>query len=258
MKRILSLMLVLVFAAGIAHAQEKEAVEKIIENYIKTHPEVLYNSLKDYDAKQRQAVQEAAFQKSMAQRYKVPVGSSPVKGPEDAPITIVEFSDFQCPYCARSVDVLKEVDAKYKGKVKFVFKHFPLENIHPLARGAAKASLAADKQGKFWEFHDTLLQRQQMWGQGDKDAMFELYAKELGLTLDQFKKDLSGGDHDKQIDDDLALGKQLNVQSTPTFFVNGVQMRGLGGPAYFARIIDTVLAEQAQEKEKAAEPAETK
>ncbi len=248
MKRIILLFIVLAVTSCSSEAQnspsDKEALEKIIENYITNHPEVIESSLKNYYDKQRKAQEDAAFHESMKQRYEVPIGSSPVKGPKQAPVTIVEFSDFQCPYCARSVEALKEIDNKYKGKIKFVFKHFPLENIHPLARSAARASMAAMKQGKFWEYHDTLLNNQSMWSRGDKDAMFEQYAKGLGLSVEQFRKDLAADKDDKQINEDMALAKKLNVGSTPTFFINGVPMRGLGAPSYFYKVIDAVMKEK--------------
>lgn len=97
------------------------------------------------------------------EKQEVKIGNSPAKGPAAAPVTIVEFSDFQCPFCTRVNPTIAQIMSQYQGKVKVVFKHFPLVSIHPKAQSAAVASLCASKQGKFWEFHDKLFETQEQW-----------------------------------------------------------------------------------------------
>ncbi len=234
--------------AAPSFAADKKEIEEIIRNYIETHPEVIDNAMKSYYMAKRAEQEEAQFQQSLKRRFKVPVDGSPVKGLSNAPITIVEFSDFQCPYCARSVSTIKELEKKYGDKVKFVFKHYPLERIHPVARSAAKASMAAGEQGKFWEYHDTLMAKQSEWGKGDSNKRYSSYAKQLGIDPEKFKKDLETSEYEKKINSDLALGKKLGVQSTPTFFVNGVMLRGARDTRYLSKVIDHLLDENNKSK----------
>lgn len=148
--------------------------------------------------------------------------ASHTKGKDDAKVTIVEFSDLQCPACKASQPLLKNIESQYKDQVKIVYRHFPLRTIHANAFIAAKASEAANQQGKFWEYHDKLFDAQESWeGEKDPTAKFVQYAKDLGLKEDQFKTDLNNKDFEKKITDDEADGVALNVNATPTFFVNG-------------------------------------
>ena len=117
--------------------------------------------------------------------HKIDVGSSPIKGNPNAPVTVVEFSDFQCPFCARSLPLLKQVADKYPDQVRIVYKHFPL-NFHAQARPAAIAAIAAQEQGRFWEYHDVLFENIQKLGTADWDG----FAKEAGLDVARFKKDV--------------------------------------------------------------------
>ena len=150
--------------------------------------------------------------------YNIDIGSSPINGKKDAPITIVEFTDLQCPFCARFYPPLKEVLKAYPDKVKVVVKNFPL-SFHPNARPAAKLALAANEQGKYYEMIDLLLQN----GADASEAKAKEYAKTLNLNQDRLIKDLKAKDaeYEKRINDDTALGGQVDVQGTPTFFING-------------------------------------
>ncbi|HLV22002.1 MAG TPA: thioredoxin domain-containing protein [Polyangiaceae bacterium] len=143
-------------------------------------------------------------------------GNVPAFGPENAAVTVVEFSDFQCPYCSRAADVATQIKKKYGDKVRFVFRQFPL-SFHKDAQKAAEASLAAHEQGKFWEFHDQLFKNQQ---QLDLSSL-EQHAKQAGLNVANFKKALDEDKYKSQVEKDMNLGKQVNVQGTPTMFVNG-------------------------------------
>jgi protein-disulfide isomerase len=142
-------------------------------------------------------------------------GSPPAFGPETAKVTIVEFSDFQCPYCAQASETVKQIRDKYGDKVRFVFRQFPL-SFHQNAHGAAEASLAAHAQGKFWPYHDRLFQKQ---GSLDRKSL-EAYAQEVGLDLPAFKRSLDDGTFDGQIDTDVALARDAKVDGTPTMFIN--------------------------------------
>ncbi|MDH3202366.1 MAG: DsbA family protein [Myxococcales bacterium] len=140
---------------------------------------------------------------------------SPLRGSPMAPVTIYEFSDFQCPHCRLAAPYLKKIVDDSNGKVKLVFKQYPLPG-HPKAREAAKAAIAADRQGKFWEMHDLIFKNQAKL----ETANFENYAKELGLDLERFRVDLKSKEVETKIEADRAEGKKIGVDSTPSIYVN--------------------------------------
>jgi len=146
-------------------------------------------------------------------------GKSPSFGPADAKVTVVEFSDFQCPYCSRAASVVDQVKEKYSDRVHFVFRQFPLP-MHENARGAAEAALAANAQGKFWQFHDKLFKNQSQLTR----AGLEGFAKEAGLNVDEFKKALDGKAYAADVDADMKLGESVAVEGTPTMFINGARV----------------------------------
>lgn len=154
--------------------------------------------------------------------YTIPVGSSPLMGPADLPVTIVEFSDFQCPYCASAKPLLAQVLQKYEGRVNYTFKHFPL-SFHPAAKPTAIASLAAQEQGKFWPMHDVLFQNQRTLDPGK----LEEYAQAAGLDVERFKLDLASkrAEYEKRVDADFALGQSIDVRGTPTLYIGGKKVR---------------------------------
>jgi protein-disulfide isomerase len=168
--------------------------------------------------------------------YDLPVGNSPVRGPQDAPVTIVEFSDYQCPFCARSEPLIRDVLKEYPDKVRFVYKQFPLVSIHANAMGAAQAAVAAGMQGKFWEMHDLLFANQRAL-QADK---LKDYAQQLGLDVAKFEADMSSNEAKAIIRDDMALSQKIGVRGTPTIFVNGkiVENRSVDG---IKQMIDPLL-----------------
>jgi protein-disulfide isomerase len=149
--------------------------------------------------------------------FNIPIGDSPVKGPASAKVTLLEFSDFQCPFCSQVPPVVDEVLKAYPNDVKFVFKQFPLVRIHPQATPAAKASLAANKQGKFWEMHDKLFANQK---QLDNESL-KKYAEEIGLDMTKFEADMNSPEIAKQVEDEMKLANTNQVTGTPTLFVNG-------------------------------------
>jgi protein-disulfide isomerase len=152
-------------------------------------------------------------------------GATKIKGPENAPITIVEFSDFQCPACRAVQPTLAQISQEFPDKVKIVYRHFPLDSIHPNARLAAQATEAALAQGKFWEFHDKLFLAQGEWDKiGNKEellAKFAEYAEELKIDKQQFLEKIESQEIANIVQSDTEMGNSIPVQATPTFFVNG-------------------------------------
>jgi protein-disulfide isomerase len=167
---------------------------------------------------------------------KVDVGAAPVKGPADAPVTLVAFSDFECVFCARAATTVKQLEEEYKGKIRVAFKHQPLPR-HEHARLAAAASLAAHEQGKFWEYHDVLFNNQTALTR----PALERYAQDLGLDVNKFKAALDGNKFDLLINADAAQGTQVGANSTPTFFINGRQIMGAKPIEVFRKVIDEEL-----------------
>ncbi|WP_426751600.1 DsbA family protein [Myxococcus sp. Y35] len=167
---------------------------------------------------------------------KVDVGNAPVKGEKNAPVTIVAFSDFECPFCSRVVPTLKQLEDQYAGKIKVAFKNQPLP-FHANAKPAAAAALAAHEQGKFWEYHDKLFANQRALDR----ASLEKYAQELGLNMDKFKAALDQGKFNAQIEADMAQASSLGANGTPTFFINGRTLVGAVPVDAFKRIIDEEL-----------------
>jgi protein-disulfide isomerase len=159
-----------------------------------------------------------------------------MKGNPSAAVTIVEFSDFECPYCSKVGPTLKELEAKYGDKIKVVFKHLPLA-FHKNARLAAIASVAANRQGKFWEYHDLLFANQRALLRPD----LERYAEQLGLDMAKFRADLDSPEVAAQVDADSAEAKRIGVTGTPTSFVNGRIVKGASPAPAFSAIIDEVL-----------------
>ena len=139
-----------------------------------------------------------------------------VRGPESAPVTLVEFSDFQCPACKSFEPVVEEIINKYSDRLRFVYRHYPLPQ-HDLAFKAAQASQAADLQGKFWEYKKEVFAIQENL----KEGSFEEIAQKLGLDLEKFRNDLNDEKTAKKVQQDLSDARALNLNGTPSFFVNG-------------------------------------
>jgi protein-disulfide isomerase len=168
--------------------------------------------------------------------YKVDAGNAPAKGPKSAPIQIVEFSDFQCPFCSRVEPTIKQIEDKYPGKVHFAWKNYPLP-FHQFAQTAAEAAMAANAQGKFWQMHDKMFANQQAL---DRPSL-EKYAQEIGLDMSQFKADLDSGKWKASITADMQYASTVNVSGTPAFFVNGHFINGAVPFDQFAAVIDAEL-----------------
>ncbi len=165
----------------------------------------------------------------------VHVGDSPVRGSPMAPVTIVEFSDFQCPYCGAAEPILRRVVREHEGRVRLVFKNYPLP-AHEHAMAAARAAEAARKQGKFWEMHDLLFDNQTHLEPDDIDR----YAQQLHLDMDRFHTDVQSEDVQQSIEADKAEGHRVGIEGTPTMFIDGHRFkeRTQSLPAYIDEEID--------------------
>ena len=158
----------------------------------------------------------AAAEPAAATRHEIPITKAALRGPKDAPVTIIEFSDFQCPYCAQATALVDQVLKAYPERVNFVYKNFPLP-MHANADPAARAAIAAGKQGKFWEMHDELFRHA-----GDLSApTLHALAEKLGLNVAAFDADMRSVSVKEQLDVEIRQGKVAGVRGTPTFFVNG-------------------------------------
>lgn len=166
----------------------------------------------------------------------------PAQGPKNAPITIVEFSDYQCPYCQLwHTEVLPRLMAEYAGKIRFIYRDFPLSG-HPEAQPAAEAANCAGDQEAYWEFQDAIFSNQYGYGR----SAYEQYASDLGLDADEFTACLDSRRHQAEVMADYSDGLRLGVQSTPTFFINGTQIVGAQPYETFQRFIDGELAKAGQ------------
>ena len=166
--------------------------------------------------------------------------TDPSIGNPKAPVTIVEFSDFQCPFCRRAAPTLKQIREKYGDKVRVVWKDFPLTQIHPQAFTAAEAGRCAQEQGKFWEYHDQLFGNQQALQPDD----LKKYAATAGMDAAKFGDCLDSQKYAERVRDGVAAGTRLGVNSTPTLYVNGRRVEGAQPYEVFAGIIDEELAKQ--------------
>jgi protein-disulfide isomerase len=161
----------------------------------------------------------------------------PVLGPTDAPVTLIEFSDFQCPYCKRSQETLKQLESAYKGQIKLVMREYPL-SFHDRARPAAEAALCAQEQNpaKFWPYHDKLFTSQTL-----TDDEFKQFAKEVGLNQKKWEKCVMDKKYDARIEKDIAEGQRFGVRGTPAFFINGFPVSGAQPYQVFDDAVKDVL-----------------
>ena len=170
-------------------------------------------------------------------RADISVRGEPFKGAEKAPVTIVKFEDFQCPFCKQVQPTFVDLLKRYDGKLRLVHKDLPLEAIHAQARQAAEAARCADEQGKFWSYHDKL------YAGSPKLSPEELksYAKEVGLNVDSFEHCLTTRKYQAIVQKDLSEGTQLGLTGTPTFFINGREVSGNQPLDIFGAMIDEEL-----------------
>lgn len=166
-----------------------------------------------------------------------------IKGVASSTVVLMEYSDFQCPACRSYYPILREVMAEYGDKITFVYRHFPLISIHPNAEFAARAAEAAHKQGKFWEMHDLLFEKQNEWAKVANVApIFESYATLLGLSVDQFKADYISDEVKKLVRAHRVHATKSGLSSTPTFFLNGQKIENPTSVYAFKQLIQAELA----------------
>ncbi len=231
-----------VLAAGCA--QETVSPEEIAE--IKSQQKEILAKLNNIDKKLDKAPAAAPPPKRRSgpdpdKKYDLPVANSAIKGPQDGSITIVEFSDYQCPFCARAEPIIADALKAYPTQARFVYKQFPLTSIHPHAMAASQAAIAARMQGKFWEMHELLFKNQRAL-QPDK---LKEYAQELGLDVDKFESDMNSDAVKKEVQEDMRLARTVGVRGTPTIFVNGKLLRNRSIEG-FKELIDPMLKESAK------------
>jgi len=231
MKKIIALALALILFAPVALAEES-SFENLILDIIKKNPQIIKEALEKYEKEAAANKQEDEFNKLFEDRVQIDIGESPVRGDKKAEYTIVGFSDFQCPFCKRGDDTIKELMKKHDKKIKYVFKNFPL-GFHPEAPKAAKAVWAAGKQGKFYEYHDKLFENQGKLG----EDLYVQIAKDLGLNLDKFNKDRASEAAEKSVQADMKQGQEVGIQGTPGFILNGVRIFGAYPVDHFEKII---------------------
>jgi len=232
--------------------QDIEAFYQANKAQIKGEEAAVRQQIRSFLQNQKVSAQRETFVKSLRSQAKVAVylkvppvyraevsvAGAPFKGPEAAPVTIVEVTDFHCPYCKRVQPTLNEVLLKYPDKVKLVFRDFPIDQLHPNARKAAEAARCANEQGKFWPYHDKLMA-------GGTDASPEKlkeYAKELELDAGAFEQCLASGKYRAAVQKDVDEGTRLGVNGTPAFFINGRMLSGAQPTDAFAKVIDEELS----------------
>jgi protein-disulfide isomerase len=154
-------------------------------------------------------------------RLTVPVaeGRDHIQGPATAPVTLIEYGDFQCPFCGQAYPIVKEVQARLGQRLRFVFRNFPITTKHPNAEAAAEAAEAAAAQGKFWEMHDLLFENQKRL----RDKDLHGYAEQLGLDLERFESELADHTYAERIREDFMGGVRSGVNGTPTFYINDMR-----------------------------------
>ena len=232
-RTLFSLML-LTLLAPLGCGPSQEDLKKAVGDYLKENPKVLQDAMKG--APRPPAPPPIPLEQRTKQAIQVPLNNAPVQGPENAPITIVEFSDFQCPFCSRVVPSIREVMKTYDGKVRFAFRQHPLP-MHPNAMSAAKASLAANEQGKFWEMHDKLFENQKDLS----EATITKLAQEIGLNMKKFDASWKSTKFDAQIAEDIKFAESNGATGTPSSFINGVAVKGAQPASGFKEVIDKLL-----------------
>lgn len=223
------LVAALVGFVDVAKAEmSRDEVEQVVREYIERNGGELKEAIKRHEA-----------QEQLARATEAVRSHNPTYGPDDAAVTIIEFSEFECPYCRRVQPTMKELRKRYGNRVQFVFKHLPLEQIHPNARPAAQASYAAHKQGKFWEFSEILWDRQEFLG----ERLFKEAAEEVGLDMEQFEEDRKNPATRTYVTLDMTDAKMVGARGTPFFLINGQPLSGAQPKEAFIALIEQALSD---------------
>ena len=237
----------------------KQPDDAAVKAYYEEHKEQIPNPFEEIAPRIRQALASQAMQErqrefvgTLRKEYGVEVALAPprtevstegglAQGPSDAPIVLVEFSDYQCPFCARSQETVERLLAKYGDKVHHVFMDFPIAQIHPRAMPASIAGRCAGEQGKFWEFHKQLFRNQREL----TDVNFKKWAGDLKLDVTKFEACRTGGGQEAAIEKTMDAGQKVGVTGTPAFFLNGVMISGAQPYEVFEQLIEGELARRA-------------
>jgi protein-disulfide isomerase len=221
--------------------------ERVKSRLGETKLEVVADQIRQRLEGQRRAEARQAFVKGLRDAAKVSVAleppripvvaEGPSRGPETAPVTIVEFSDYQCPFCKRAEPTVHQIAQRYPEKVRIVYRHFPLDNIHPQARGASEAAACAEEQGKFWEYHARVFESSPKL---EKEALRQA-AEKAKLDLAAYDQCVAERRHQARVEKDLEAGRAAGVSGTPAFFVNGIPLSGAQPPEKFVDLIEKEL-----------------
>lgn len=223
-------------------------MEQALKSYLDKNPQFMQKRVEEYfQKKQGQRAPEVPLEELIKNPIQVDLNNAPTLGPATAPITIVEFSDFQCPFCKRVIPTVKELLKKYDGKVRLAFRQHPLP-MHQHSMSAAKASLAANAQGKFWALHDALFENQQDLS----DEGILKIARKVGLNMSRFKNDWKSTKFDAQIQADGDFAQKSGASGTPAFFINGVPFKGARPLESFSQLIDKLLEQKGAKPQQAA------
>ena len=227
------------FAETAPPAPSPELEQQVLE-IIRRHPDFVFEQINRY--KEREALAQVIdqFRASLARPTQIDISGAPALGPADAPLTLIEFSDFQSPYCGKVEPVLKSLRKKYGDRLRFVYLHFPLERIHPQAKAAALAAWAAGQQGRFFEYHDRLFERQAELA----PPLYEQIARELGLDVARFNADRASPLALAAIEANRRQAEQLKLGGTPAFFLNGGLIPGGMPLAVFEEMFQIALEQK--------------
>lgn len=230
----LSFISVLVFCTGLVGCTSEQQVLQIIRD----NPQVIVESVQTYQQQQQEQLQSAqqSFVEQMKTNPASVIGNSPTKGAADQKIVLVEFSDFQCPFCAQAHQTVDRFMQKHKDEVTLTYKHLPLTQIHPEALPAARAAWAAQQQGKFWEYYDALFTQQEKLG----EPLYVAIAQNLNLDLDKFNRDRNSEAAESAIQEDITLARTLGITGTPFFVMNGQTFAGAVEISEMERILASV------------------
>lgn len=238
----------LIFTAALAAEVpgDETKLEEAVKQIIKNNPKLLYDTINQYVAEQQKKKQTEQFEAGFKNRVKDSIAAAnPVKGAENAPVTIIEYSDFQCSYCARGADSVSRLLKIYPEKVKLAFKNLPL-SFHKQALPAAKAALAAHKQGKFWEYHDILFKNSNTLN----EKLFLKAAQDLELDMEKFNTDRKSPEISDQIKAEQAQAAKNGITGTPAFIANGVIIKGAQQVNYFVKVVNRLLEEEQKKSDK--------
>lgn len=238
---VLSALLTFGLAAVLSSCGPSQAdLDKAIGDYLAKNPQALQKPIQEALKKQMpQRKPELPLEERIKNAVKVDLNNAPTKGPENAPITIVEFSDFQCPFCARVLPNIDQVMKANEGKVRLAFRQHPL-SFHQNAMSAAKAALAANEQGKFWQLHDLLFANQKDLS----DESIKKLAQQAGLNMSKFEAAWKSNKFDAQIEADIKFATSNGATGTPAFFINGVLLSGAQPAPAFQAVIDKLLEQK--------------